>query len=76
MAAQTLVLEEMTAEELLAEMVRQDAPHPQRERVRERIVEMHRPLAMETDRSPWRSPGATATAESPWKISSRRPTSA
>lgn len=50
MAAQTLVLEEMTAEELLAEMVRQDAPHPQRERVRERIVEMHRPLAMEIAR--------------------------
>jgi RNA polymerase sigma-B factor len=50
MAAQTLVLEEMTAEELLAEMVRQDAPHLQRERVRERIVEMHRPLAMEIAR--------------------------
>ncbi|MFI7446728.1 SigB/SigF/SigG family RNA polymerase sigma factor [Nonomuraea sp. NPDC049714] len=50
MAAQTLVLEEMTAEELLAEMVREDAPHSQRERVRERIVEMHRPLAMEIAR--------------------------
>jgi RNA polymerase sigma-B factor len=50
MAAQTLVLEEMTAEELLAEMVREDAPHNQRERVRERIVEMHRPLAMEIAR--------------------------
>lgn len=50
MAAQTLVLEEMTAEALLAEMVRHDAPHSQRERVRERIVEMHRPLAMEIAR--------------------------
>ncbi len=50
MAAQELVLEEMTAEELLAEMVSEDAPHSHRERVRERIVEMHRPLAMEIAR--------------------------
>ncbi|WP_344578524.1 SigB/SigF/SigG family RNA polymerase sigma factor [Nonomuraea roseoviolacea] len=50
MAVQDLVLEEMTAEELLAEMVRLDTPDSLRERLRERIVEMHRPLAMEIAR--------------------------
>jgi len=50
MAVQDLVLEEMTAEELLAEMVREGTPDSQRERLRERIVEMHRPLAMEIAR--------------------------
>ncbi|MDA0636378.1 SigB/SigF/SigG family RNA polymerase sigma factor [Nonomuraea sp. CA-218870] len=50
MAVQELVLEEMTAEELLAEMVREGTPDSLRERLRERIVEMHRPLAMEIAR--------------------------
>ncbi|MEV0168215.1 SigB/SigF/SigG family RNA polymerase sigma factor [Nonomuraea fuscirosea] len=50
MAVQEYILEEMTAEELLAEMVREDTPGSQRERLRERIVEMHRPLAMEIAR--------------------------
>ncbi|MEV0143945.1 MULTISPECIES: SigB/SigF/SigG family RNA polymerase sigma factor [unclassified Nonomuraea] len=50
MALQELVLEELTAEELLAEMVRIDTPDSLRERLRERIVEMHRPLAMEIAR--------------------------
>jgi len=50
MAVQELVLEEMTAEELLAEMVKEDTPAALRERLRERIVEMHRPLAMEIAR--------------------------
>ncbi|MEV5498448.1 SigB/SigF/SigG family RNA polymerase sigma factor [Nonomuraea fuscirosea] len=50
MAVQDYILEEMTAEELLAEMVREDTPGSQRERLRERIVEMHRPLAMEIAR--------------------------
>ncbi|GAA1708390.1 SigB/SigF/SigG family RNA polymerase sigma factor [Nonomuraea wenchangensis] len=50
MAVQEYVLEEMTAEELLAEMSREDTPASLRERLRERIVEMHRPLAMEIAR--------------------------
>ncbi|HEX4813295.1 MAG TPA: SigB/SigF/SigG family RNA polymerase sigma factor [Nonomuraea sp.] len=50
MAVQDYDLEEMTAEELLAEMVREDTPDTTRERLRERIVEMHRPLAMEIAR--------------------------
>ncbi|GAA3559560.1 hypothetical protein GCM10022419_045200 [Nonomuraea rosea] len=50
MAVQEYVLEEMTAEDLLAEMVREETPDSQRERLRERIVEMHRPLAMEIAR--------------------------
>ncbi|NUW39608.1 SigB/SigF/SigG family RNA polymerase sigma factor [Nonomuraea rhodomycinica] len=50
MAVQDIVLEELTAEELLAEMVRIDTPDSLRERLRERIVEMHRPLAMEIAR--------------------------
>ncbi|HLU72899.1 MAG TPA: SigB/SigF/SigG family RNA polymerase sigma factor [Nonomuraea sp.] len=50
MAVQELVLEEMTAEELLAEMVREGTPDTLRERLRERIVELHRPLAMEIAR--------------------------
>ncbi|WP_049576360.1 SigB/SigF/SigG family RNA polymerase sigma factor [Nonomuraea sp. SBT364] len=50
MAVQELVLEDMTAEDLLAEMVREGTPDGLRERLRERIVEMHRPLAMEIAR--------------------------
>jgi RNA polymerase sigma-B factor len=50
MAVQEYDLEEMTAEELLAEMARENTPDPHRERLRERIVEMHRPLAMEIAR--------------------------
>ncbi|MEU7899657.1 SigB/SigF/SigG family RNA polymerase sigma factor [Nonomuraea sp. NPDC049152] len=40
----------MTAEELLAEMVREDTPDSVRERLRERVVEMHRSLATEIAR--------------------------
>ncbi|MGI5292214.1 SigB/SigF/SigG family RNA polymerase sigma factor [Nonomuraea polychroma] len=50
MAVQEYVLEEMTAEELLAEMARDGTPDSHKERLRERIVEMHRPLAMEIAR--------------------------
>ncbi|MGV9305005.1 MULTISPECIES: SigB/SigF/SigG family RNA polymerase sigma factor [unclassified Nonomuraea] len=50
MAVQERVLDDMTAEELLAEMVRDGTPDSLRERVRERVVEMHRPLAMEIAR--------------------------
>ncbi|MEV4395387.1 SigB/SigF/SigG family RNA polymerase sigma factor [Nonomuraea sp. NPDC049607] len=50
MAVQEYVLEEMSAEDLLAEMVREGTPDSHRERLRERIVEMHRPLAMEIAR--------------------------
>jgi RNA polymerase sigma-B factor len=50
MALRELVLEEMTAEELLAEMAKDHTPDNLRERLRERIVEMHRPLAMEIAR--------------------------
>ncbi|MFI6923979.1 SigB/SigF/SigG family RNA polymerase sigma factor [Nonomuraea spiralis] len=50
MAVQEYVLEEMSAEELLAEMAREGTPDNHRERLRERIVEMHRPLAMEIAR--------------------------
>ncbi|MDP4508555.1 SigB/SigF/SigG family RNA polymerase sigma factor [Nonomuraea sp. NBC_00507] len=50
MAVQEYVLEEMTAEELLAEMARDETPDSHKERLRERIVEMHRPLAMEIAR--------------------------
>ncbi|GAB2905372.1 SigB/SigF/SigG family RNA polymerase sigma factor [Nonomuraea fastidiosa] len=50
MALQEYVLEDMTAEELLAEMVKEETPDSHRERLRERIVEMHRPLAMEIAR--------------------------
>ncbi|MEV0390495.1 SigB/SigF/SigG family RNA polymerase sigma factor [Nonomuraea sp. NPDC050643] len=50
MAVQEYILEEMSAEELLADMVREETPDSHRERLRERIVEMHRPLAMEIAR--------------------------
>jgi RNA polymerase sigma-B factor len=50
MAVQEYVLEEMTAEDLLAAMAKEDATDGHRERLRERIVEMHRPLAMEIAR--------------------------
>ena len=50
MSLRELVLEEMTAEELLAEMAKDQTPDNLRERLRERIVEMHRPLAMEIAR--------------------------
>ncbi|MEU4224141.1 SigB/SigF/SigG family RNA polymerase sigma factor [Nonomuraea sp. NPDC026600] len=50
MAVQEYVLEELTAEELLAEMVSEATPGSHRERLRERIVEMHRALAMEIAR--------------------------
>ncbi|GAA4039527.1 SigB/SigF/SigG family RNA polymerase sigma factor [Nonomuraea sp. NPDC050663] len=43
-------LEEMTAEDLLADMNRPEISDYDRERLRERIVEMHRPLAMEIAR--------------------------
>ncbi|WP_084963995.1 SigB/SigF/SigG family RNA polymerase sigma factor [Thermoactinospora rubra] len=50
MALQERALEEMTAEELLADMARPGISDYDRERLRERIVEMHRPLAMEIAR--------------------------
>ncbi|NBE98961.1 SigB/SigF/SigG family RNA polymerase sigma factor [Nonomuraea sp. KC401] len=50
MAVQEYILEEMSAEELLAEMVKESTSGTHRERLRERIVEMHRPLAMEIAR--------------------------
>ncbi|HUR07477.1 MAG TPA: SigB/SigF/SigG family RNA polymerase sigma factor [Nonomuraea sp.] len=50
MAVQEYVLEELTAEELLAEMVSEATPDSHKERLRERIVKMHRSLAMEIAR--------------------------
>lgn len=50
MAVREHILEEMTAEEILAGMAGDDASDAHRERLRERIVEMHRPLAMEIAR--------------------------
>ncbi|NUR88469.1 MAG: SigB/SigF/SigG family RNA polymerase sigma factor [Nonomuraea sp.] len=46
----TVLVEEMTAEELLADMNRPETDDIQRERLRERIVEMHKSLAMEIAR--------------------------
>lgn len=40
----------MTAEDLLAEMARPETPDTQRVRLRERLVDMHRPLAVEIAR--------------------------
>ncbi|MFI6318965.1 SigB/SigF/SigG family RNA polymerase sigma factor [Nonomuraea sp. NPDC050556] len=45
-----MLVKEMTAEDLLAELNDQDTPDESKERLRERIVEMHRPLAMEIAR--------------------------
>ncbi|WP_433256038.1 SigB/SigF/SigG family RNA polymerase sigma factor [Streptosporangium sp. CA-135522] len=50
MSVQALELADMTAEELLAEMVLPEISEYRAERLRERIVEMHRPLAMEIAR--------------------------
>jgi RNA polymerase sigma-B factor len=50
MAVREFVLEELTAEELLAEMADEATTDSNRERLRERIVEMHRSLAMEIAR--------------------------
>src|SRR6478609_7380598 len=50
MSVQALELTDMTAEELLAEMVLPEISEYRAERLRERIVEMHRPLAMEIAR--------------------------
>jgi RNA polymerase sigma-B factor len=50
MAVQQHLLEDMTAEELLAETAGEHTPDSVKERLRERIVEMHRPLAMEIAR--------------------------
>lgn len=50
MAAQATDITHLTAEELLAEMVDPRIDDTRRERIRERIVEMHRPLAMEIAR--------------------------
>ncbi|MFI6598458.1 SigB/SigF/SigG family RNA polymerase sigma factor [Nonomuraea sp. NPDC050536] len=46
----TVLVEEMTAEDLLAEMNAEHTSESQKERLRERIVEMHRPLAVEIAR--------------------------
>ncbi|GAA3445970.1 SigB/SigF/SigG family RNA polymerase sigma factor [Planomonospora venezuelensis] len=50
MSVQAIELNDMTAEELLAEMVLPEVSEYRAERLRERIVEMHRPLAMEIAR--------------------------
>ncbi|MEV4899485.1 sigma-70 family RNA polymerase sigma factor, partial [Nonomuraea sp. NPDC055795] len=50
MAVKEYALEELTAEQLLAETTEPDTPDSVKERLRERIVEMHRPLAMEIAR--------------------------
>ncbi|GAA4236930.1 RNA polymerase sigma-B factor [Streptosporangium album] len=50
MSVQALELADMTAEELLAEMVLPEVSDYRAERLRERIVEMHRTLAMEIAR--------------------------
>ncbi|MFJ2030134.1 SigB/SigF/SigG family RNA polymerase sigma factor [Streptosporangium sp. NPDC087985] len=50
MSVQALELTDMTAEELLAEMVLPEVSAYRAERLRERIVELHRPLAMEIAR--------------------------
>ncbi|MEU8247733.1 SigB/SigF/SigG family RNA polymerase sigma factor [Nonomuraea sp. NPDC048916] len=50
MAVQEFVLTEMTAEELLTEMVNPDTPDSVRERLRERLVAMHDRLAHEIAR--------------------------
>ncbi|MBB5077482.1 SigB/SigF/SigG family RNA polymerase sigma factor [Nonomuraea endophytica] len=50
MAVKEYALEELTTEQLLAEATAPDTPDSVRERLRERIVEMHRPLAMEIAR--------------------------
>ncbi|GII05400.1 SigB/SigF/SigG family RNA polymerase sigma factor [Planobispora takensis] len=50
MSVQAIELTDMTAEELLAEMVQPEVSEYRAERLRERIVEMHRPLAMEIAR--------------------------
>ncbi|SNT60194.1 RNA polymerase sigma-B factor [Streptosporangium subroseum] len=50
MSVQALEITDMTAEDLLAEMVLPEVSEYRAERLRERIVEMHRPLAMEIAR--------------------------
>ncbi|GAA2914484.1 hypothetical protein GCM10010517_80920 [Streptosporangium fragile] len=50
MSVQALEIADMTAEELLAEMVLPEVSEERAERLRERIVEMHRPLALEIAR--------------------------
>ncbi|MDP9844919.1 SigB/SigF/SigG family RNA polymerase sigma factor [Streptosporangium lutulentum] len=50
MSVQALEITDMTAEDLLAEMVLPEISEYRAERLRERIVEMHRPLAMEIAR--------------------------
>lgn len=50
MAVQDYVLEELTPEQLLAETVRPETADSVKERLRERIVEMHKPLALEIAR--------------------------
>ncbi len=50
MSVQALEITEMTAEDLLAEMVLPEISEYRAERLRERLVEMHRPLAMEIAR--------------------------
>ncbi|MFD0885921.1 SigB/SigF/SigG family RNA polymerase sigma factor [Streptosporangium algeriense] len=50
MSVQALEITEMTAEDLLAEMALPEVSGYRAERLRERLVEMHRPLAMEIAR--------------------------
>lgn len=50
MSVQALEITDMTAEDLLAEMALPEVSGHRAERLRERLVEMHRPLAMEIAR--------------------------
>jgi RNA polymerase sigma-B factor len=50
MTVQDIALDEMTAEELLIDMVRPETTELQRVRLRERLVEMHSPLAKDIAR--------------------------
>lgn len=50
MSVQALEITDMTAEDLLAEMSAPEISEYRAERLRERLVEMHRPLAMEIAR--------------------------
>ncbi|MFF5212523.1 SigB/SigF/SigG family RNA polymerase sigma factor [Streptosporangium sp. NPDC000396] len=50
MSVQALEITDMTAEDLLAEMALPEVSEYRAERLRERIVEMHRPLALEIAR--------------------------
>ncbi|GAA3606321.1 hypothetical protein GCM10022419_109000 [Nonomuraea rosea] len=50
MSGEYATIADMTAEELLVDMVRTDIPEQRRTRLRERLVEMHQPVAVEIAR--------------------------